>query len=162
MRIFGIDLGEKRIGIAISDPTATLARPLKTIERGKSDARAVALLRATLAELAEGEEIASVVVGLPTRLDGTDNLQTPRVKNMIALLSAQLTVPVVAQDERLSSHEAEARLAVREKDWRKRKAKLDAASAAVILQDYLDARSLSGVRGEGRGQREEGRGETDE
>ena len=151
MRIVGIDLGERRIGIAISDATATLARPLKTIERGKSDASAVALLRATISELADTEDIASVVVGLPTRLDGTDNLQTPRVKKMVALLSAQLTVPVVTQDERLSSHEADERLAVREKDWRKRKAKLDAASAAVILQDYLDARSLSGEREEGKG-----------
>ena len=74
---------------------------------------------------------------------------------MVALLSAQLAIPVVTQDERLSSHEAEERLSVREKDWRKRKAKLDAAAAAVILQDYLDAqpRSGRGVRGEGRGER---------
>ncbi len=155
MRIVGIDLGERRIGIAISDPTATLARPVKMIERGRSDSEAVALLRATIAGLAGAEEIASIVVGLPTRLDGTDNQQTPRVKKMIALLSAQLTVPVVTQDERLSSHEAEERLALREKDWRKRKAKLDAASAAVILQDYLDARSLSGKREEGRGETKE-------
>ena len=144
MRIVGIDLGERRIGIAISDPTATLARPLKTIERGRSDVNAVELLRAAIAALADEEAIASVVVGLPARLDGTDNLQTPRVKKMVALLSAQLGVPVVTQDERLSSREAEERLALREKDWRKRKAKLDAASAAVILQDYLDARPLSG------------------
>lgn len=154
MRVVGIDLGEKRIGIAISDPTATLARPLTTIERGKSDTKAVALLRATIAGLDEAGEIAAVVVGLPTRLDGTDNLQTPRVKKMVALLSAALTVPVRMQDERLSSYEAEERLALREKDWRKRKAKLDAASAAVILQDYLDARSAPSrteMRDEGRG-----------
>jgi putative Holliday junction resolvase len=59
---------------------------------------------------------------------------------MRALLSATLTIPVLTQDERLSSYEAEARLATKEKDWRKRKARLDAAAAAVILQDYLDAR----------------------
>jgi putative Holliday junction resolvase len=158
VRIVGIDLGERRIGIAISDPTATLARPFKTIERGKSDAGAVELLHATIAEIADEDPIASVVVGLPARLDGTDNLQTPRVKKMVALLSARLSVPVVTQDERLSSHEAEERLALREKDWRKRKAKLDAASAAIILQDYLDGRSLAGQRAEGRGQNEEGKG----
>ena len=67
---------------------------------------------------------------------------------MIDLLSTALTVPVVTQDERLSSREAEERLSVREKDWRKRKAKLDAASAAVILQDYLDARRAEGQKGE--------------
>jgi putative holliday junction resolvase len=149
MRMIGIDLGQKRIGIAVSDATATLARPLKTIDRGPSDVDAVALLCAAIAEIAREEEVAGIVVGLPTRLDGSDNEQTPRVKKMVALLSEQLTVPVVTQDERLSSHEADERLSFREKDWRKRKAKLDAAAAAVILQDYLDTRSLSGEREEG-------------
>jgi putative Holliday junction resolvase len=140
MRIVGIDLGERRIGLAVSDASATLARPLKTIERGKSDAAAVALLRSTIAELADEEEVGSVVVGLPKRLDGSPNLQTPRVEKIVAMLTTQLTIPVVVQDERLSSREAEERLALGEKDWRRRKEKLDAAAAAVILQDYLDAR----------------------
>ena len=140
MRIVGIDLGERRIGIAVSDATATLARPLKTIDRGSSDAAAVEHLRATIAALADEEEVGSVVVGLPKHLDGSPNLQTPRVEKIVAMLTSQLTIPVVTQDERLSSHEAEERLKLREKDWRRRKAKLDAASAAVILQDYLDAR----------------------
>jgi putative Holliday junction resolvase len=68
---------------------------------------------------------------------------------MVALLTERLAIPVVTQDERLSSREAEERLAVREKDWKKRKARLDAAAAAVILQDYLDARSLSEQRAAG-------------
>ena len=72
---------------------------------------------------------------------------------MVTLLSARLAVPVFTQDERLSSREAEERLSLREKDWRKRKAKLDAAAAAVILQDYLDARSSS--EGEQRATRRE-------
>jgi len=66
-----------------------------------------------------------------------------RVTALVAQLAARLDVPVFTQDERLSSHEAEQRLSVREKDWRKRKAKLDAAAAAVILQDYLDAHALT-------------------
>ncbi len=138
VRIIGVDLGERRIGIAISDASATLARPLKTIERKPSDADAVELLRATITELSNEERVGCIVVGLPTRLDGSDNLQTPRVKKLITLLSARLPIPIVMQDERLSSHEAEERLSLREKDWRKRKARLDAAAAAVILQDYLD------------------------
>jgi putative holliday junction resolvase len=149
VRVIGIDLGERRIGIAVSDASATLARPLKTIARNPSDAKAVELLRVTIAELSREERIGCIVVGLPTRLDGSDNLQTPRVKKLVTLLSAQLAIPIVMQDERLSSHEAEERLSLQEKDWRKRKAKLDAAAAAVILQDYLDARSLSGKREEG-------------
>jgi putative transcription antitermination factor YqgF len=70
---------------------------------------------------------------------------------VVAQLAARLDVPVFTQDERLSSREAEQRLSVREKDWRKRKAKLDAASAAVILQDYLDSQAMSGKREERRG-----------
>ena len=142
VRVVGIDLGERRIGVAVSDPSGTLARPLKTIERGLSDADAVEQLRATIAELAAEDEVGSVVVGLPSRLDGSPNRQTQRIATMVQLLSAQLSVPVHTYDERLSSREAEERLALREKDWRKRKAKLDAAAAAVILQDYLDARHI--------------------
>ncbi len=162
VRVIGIDLGERRIGIAISDTTATLARPLKTIERGTSDTEAVELLRATVTELAAEEDVGCIVVGLPRRLDGSDNNQTPRVKKVVELLSAQLAIPVVTQDERLSSHEANERLSHREKDWRKRKARLDAAAAAVILQDYLDALSTSGVGGGGYGARGKGGGVTEE
>ena len=136
----------------MSDASGTLARPLKTIERGPSDSEAVERLHTLVAELVAEDGVGSVVVGLPTRLDGSPSPQTVRVKAMVTLLSARLTIPVVTQDERLSSHEAEERLSVREKDWRKRKAKLDAAAAAVILQDYLDARegsrSLSAQRDE--------------
>ena len=152
VRVIGIDLGERRIGVAVSDASGTLARPLKTIERGASDLEAVERLSALVAELAVEDGVGSVVVGMPTRLDGSSSPQTVRIKAMVALLSARLTMPVVTQDERLSSREAEERLAVREKDWRKRKAKLDAAAAAVILQDYLDAlagsRSLSALSGQ--------------
>ena len=148
MRMIGIDLGQRRIGIAVSDATATLARPLRTLDRGASDDRALDLLCTAIDEIAEEEPIGGVVVGMPTRLDGTDNAQTPRVKKMVTLLTERLTVPVVIQDERLSSHEANERLAFKEKDWRKRKARLDAAAAAVILQDDLDAQSRSGMIGE--------------
>jgi len=159
VRVIGIDLGERRIGVAVSDASGTLARPLKTLERGSSDLEAVERLNALVAELAAEDGVGSVVVGVPTRLDGSSSPQTVRAKAMVALLSARLTVPVVTQDERLSSREAEERLSVREKDWRKRKAKLDAAAAAVILQDYLDARararSLSEERAQGKGQSHE-------
>jgi putative Holliday junction resolvase len=149
VRVVGIDLGERRIGVAVSDPSGTLARPLKTIERGGSDAEAVETLSAMIAELAAEDEVGSVVVGLPARLDGTPSPQTLRIGAMVTLLSARLAIPVFTQDERLSSREAEERLALREKDWRKRKAKLDAAAAAVILQDFLDMGKGRGAKGEG-------------
>ena len=82
-----------------------------------------------------------LVVGLPRRLDGTPNEMTGRVELFARELSVLTHLPVMLQDERLSSREAESRLAVREKDWRVRKQQLDAASAAIILQDYLDSTS---------------------
>ena len=142
MRVLGIDLGARRIGLAISDASATLARPLKTIERGSSDESVANALKAALeeieAELGADEAVGCLVVGLPTRLDGSSNDQTAWTRRTVELLSARLGLPIVLQDERLSSHEADQRLAEHEPDWRKRKARLDAAAAAVILQDYLD------------------------
>jgi len=90
----------------------------------------------------EPEGLGGVIVGLPRRLSGEPNEQTPLVEALAARLRNLIAdLPVVLQDERLSSHEAEMRLASREKDWKKRKPLLDAAAAAVILQDYLDTRS---------------------
>ena len=141
MRTVGLDIGLRRIGLAISDATCTLARPLGVLARSGSDADAVRLVANEIARLAAEEDgVASVVVGLPRRLDGTPNDMTPRVLAFAEQLRAASGLPVILQDERLSSHEAETRLAVREKDWRARKKKLDAAAAAIILQDYLDSR----------------------
>jgi putative Holliday junction resolvase len=88
---------------------------------------------------AEEDGVESIVLGLPSRLDGTANDMTPRVRAFADALRAATGLPLALQDERLSSREAESRLALREKSWRARKRKLDAAAAAVILQDYLDA-----------------------
>ena len=88
----------------------------------------------------DDDGLEAVVIGWPRRLDGSPTDQTDARRGVRARLEAQIAVPVVLQDERLSSHEAESRLAARESDWRKRKAKLDAAAAAIILQDYLDGR----------------------
>jgi putative Holliday junction resolvase len=139
VRIVGLDLGERRIGVAISDATRTLARPVGVLSRPRSDADALRMVTDEIARLgAEEDGVASVVLGLPRRLDGTPNDMTPRVQAFAQQLHAASGLPVALQDERLSSREAESRLAMREKNWRARKQKLDAAAAAVILQDYLD------------------------
>ncbi len=139
MRIVGLDVGERRIGIAISDPTCTLARPVGVLRAAALGAGALAVVSAEVRRLAEEEDgVSTIVLGLPRRLDGTPNDMTPRVEGFAAALGARTGLPVVLQDERLSSREAESRLALREKDWRVRKRRLDAAAAAVILQDYLD------------------------
>jgi putative holliday junction resolvase len=142
MRVLGIDFGLRRVGLALSDPTATLASPWRRLDRRGSEADLVRTLAAEIARLAADDDgLEAVVVGWPRRLAGGDNLETPRVEAFARALGAQIAVPVVLQDERLSSREAESRLAVRERDWRRRKEKLDAAAAAVILQDYLDSRA---------------------
>jgi len=138
MRVLGIDLGRRRIGLAISDPTGTLARPLTTLSVTGTAAGVV--LREISRIAGEEDGLDAIVVGLPGHLDGSSSEETARVLKFIDSLRARMSVPVHTQDERLTSREAESRLAVREPDWRKRKKRLDAAAAAIILQDYLDHR----------------------
>jgi len=141
VRVLGIDYGARRIGLALSDATATLASPWRLLQRPPSEADTLRLMIKEIATLAADDDgLGAVVVGWPRKLNGQPTGHTPLVEAFANALRAHVTVPVVLQDERLSSHEAESRLAHREPDWRKRKAKLDAAAAAVILQDYLDAR----------------------
>jgi putative holliday junction resolvase len=145
-----VDIGRRRIGLAVSDASGTLARPFQTLERGPSDRRTLQALAAIATTLAaEDDGLGGVVVGLPVRLDGSPTELTPHVLEMAEALKRRVTVPVHLQDERLSSHEAEARLAVNERDWRARKARLDAAAAAVILQDFLDGQRPADPAGAG-------------
>ena len=101
-------------------------------------------MRILIAEIAalqqDDDGLEAVVVGWPRRLDGSPTDHTSIVETFAQSLRTSIAVPVILQDERLSSTEAESRLARRERDWRKRKQQLDAAAAAIILQDYLDAR----------------------
>lgn len=137
-RVLGVDVGERRVGLAISDASGTLARPLAVVTV-TGIAAAVDRVAAVVADLvAEEDGLGGIVVGLPRRLDGTATDATARVTAFVDALRLRTPVPIDTEDERLSSREAESRLAERERDWRKRKAKLDAAAAAVILQDYLD------------------------
>lgn len=140
MRILGIDVGRRRVGLAISDPSATLARPLTTLQVA-SPADALNRIVAEVTRLAaEDDGLAAVVVGMPARLDGSPTTETAAVATLVAALAQRTDVPVVTEGEQLTSREAESRLAEREPDWRKRKKQLDAVAAAIILQDYLDRR----------------------
>jgi putative Holliday junction resolvase len=143
MRVLGIDYGRKRIGLALSDATGMLARPWKAIAaRPRIQGSAEDIVREIEGLRRDAEPVGAVVIGLPRRLSGEPNEQTALVLDLAAQLRERLgETRVVLQDERLSSREAESVLARREKDWRKRKAALDAAAAAVILQDYLDSRT---------------------
>jgi putative Holliday junction resolvase len=139
-RIVGLDVGERRIGVAISDATGTLARPVTTLRTTGLDGNALDLALAEVGRFAAEEDgVAAIVVGLPRRLDGTANAMTRRLEVFADRLRARSARPVTLQDERLTSVDAESRLATRSKDWRDRKERLDAAAAALILQDYLDS-----------------------
>ena len=139
MRALGIDYGERRIGLALSDATGLLASPWKQIP---NDANAVGAARRLADEVkrlqAEDDGLAAVVIGLPRRLSGEANEQTGRVQAFARVLAEEIALPITLQDERLTSHEADEILAQREPDWRKRKPQVDAMAAAIILQEFLD------------------------
>jgi len=142
VRALGIDYGTRRIGLALSDATGLLARPWKTVTVSGGPERVAAVLAEEAATLiAESDGLSAIALGYPRKLNGLPTEQTAAVEALAAALRSSIDVPIVLQDERLSSREAETNLARREKDWRKRKQLLDAASAAVILQDYLDERA---------------------
>jgi putative Holliday junction resolvase len=143
VRALGVDLGRRRIGLARSDASGILATPWRALAAGASPrdsaGRLAALLEDEAARDASLLEVDRIVVGLPRRLSGEETDQSAEAR-LFAKAIAELTgLAVHLQDERLTSREAESRLAIRERDWRVRKARLDAAAAAIILQDYLDA-----------------------
>ena len=139
MRALGIDYGERRIGLALSDPTGLLASPWKKIDNDANVGAAAQRLALEIdALVSETDGLGAIVIGLPRRLSGEDNAQTGRVRTLARLLGDKIAIPITFQDERLTSREADERLAARERDWRKRKQRLDAMAAALILQDYLD------------------------
>lgn len=134
MRYLGLDVGDVRIGVALSDETATLASGILTLRRA-GRRRDVAAVAALVREHGAG----GVVVGLPWRLDGTLGSQGEKVAAFVRSLRRALGVPVVTWDERLTSVAADERLAEAGVRRRDRKARIDRAAAVLILQEYLDA-----------------------
>lgn len=138
-RFLSIDHGSKRIGLAVSDPGATLALPLTTIEASGDLSDQVA----AVLSWAEEYEIDAFVVGLPLNMDDTEGNQAKAVRRFGAELQRISGKPVHYWDERLSSHAAEEMLRPAELTRKKRKARLDRVAALVILQEFLDSRSSS-------------------
>ena len=138
MRSLALDVGDRRIGVALSDPTGLIATPLTTINR-RSEAEDVDAVLALVSEHDAGE----IVVGMPLLLSGRAGTQTQLVSRFARTLARLATVPVETIDERYSTVEAERRL--REAGVRpsRDRARVDAAAAAVILQAHLDTRRAS-------------------
>ncbi len=136
MRILGIDFGERRIGLALSDPSGTLASPLPTLKRRAGKRPPLA----ALAEIAKEHEVEALVLGLPLTLEGEDSAWTRTVREVGAALAERTGLPVHFVDERLTSVRAER--AVRNlglpKKKREEKERVDAAAAILILQTWLD------------------------
>jgi putative Holliday junction resolvase len=130
-----LDVGERRTGVALSDPTRYLASPLTVLRCPSREGEMKAV-----AELTRKHTVDRVIVGYPRSLNGTVGPQAERVDRYVEELRAHLKVPVVTWDERLSTAQAE-RL-VHESGRRVRRDTIDAAAAAVILQSYLDAEAL--------------------
>ena len=138
MHVLGLDPGERRVGIAISDSTGTLARPLQTLVRGSRDEDFAAI-----AGLVAEHDVGLVVVGHPLSLDGTEGPQARRVARYADALAANLAVQVVLWDERYTTVEAHEILRQRRGKGGRRRTRaadqVDAIAAAVILQSYLDS-----------------------
>ncbi len=133
MRLMGLDVGKRRIGIAVSDILGITVRPHSTLERAK-------LAPDQIAKIAGELEVEKIIVGLPLHLDGTEGAQAEDVRHFVTKLTKVISLPVEFKDERLSTVEAEYRLSDRRVDWRKRKGRIDAVAAAIILEDYLKER----------------------
>jgi putative Holliday junction resolvase len=141
MRALALDVGERRVGIAISDPTGAVARPLQALERGSHEEDF-----ATIAALVAEHDVDLVVVGMPFSLDGTEGPQARSIADYAEGLADYLPTQVVLWDERFTTAEAEEILRQNRSEKKRRRARtsgeLDTIAAAVILQSYLDSRYL--------------------
>ena len=134
MVVIGLDVGERRIGVAVSDPLGKTAQPLETISR---DDRAVD----RLAEIARGTGAERLVVGLPLLMDGSEGAQARLVREFAEGLAAALGLPLEYIDERLTTREAEAVLVLGGVKRKKKREASDRLAAALILRTYIDGRS---------------------
>jgi putative Holliday junction resolvase len=139
MRVMALDVGHKRIGVALSDPGQVLASSLQVIERKgqRQDLAAVV-------QLVREHGVGRIIVGYPRSLDGTVGQQAKVVERYVAVLEKKLEdslldVPVILWDERFSTAAADRLMAEAGRKGRERRKRIDAVAAAVILQDYLDA-----------------------
>ena len=134
-RILAIDPGTRRIGVALSDPTATIATPLETITAA-GERRAAE----QVAQLCRRHKVALVVVGWPRNMDGSRGPSARQAEALAERLRAAVSVPVELWDERLSTAAAERTLIETDVRRDERRRSRDRVAAAVILQGYLDAR----------------------
>jgi len=138
MRILAIDYGTARIGLALSDPTGTLARPLPYLP-----ARADAKMAREIAALAAKESVVRILLGLPRQMNGELGEAAEKVKAFAATLGQATAIPLRLVDERLSTIQASRQLHDAGRNTRKQRERIDSEAAAVFLQSYLDTEGTS-------------------
>lgn len=141
-RVLALDVGDARIGLAISDPTGVLASPLDAYHRRDPHADAQAI-----AEVGRREGAVRILAGVPLSLDGRRGPQARKVLAFVRLLKATSELPVILWDERFSTVEASQRIRNAGGAPSRDRARLDSASAAVILQAYLDREAFRSREG---------------
>ena len=136
MRILALDVGDVRIGVAVSDPSGIIAQGLESITRinSKKDIKAVN-------DLANQHEAGKIVVGLPKMMDGGIGIQAQKVMAFVESLKREIEIPIVLWDERLTTVSANRVLIEADMSRRKRKKVVDKMAAALILQGYLDSQA---------------------
>lgn len=144
MKALGIDFGERRIGLAISDPAGRMALPLTAVER-PDDKTAVA----RIADVAASEGVEVLVVGEPRNLDGSRGPAAERAARFGRKVAAASGLPLELIDEALTSVEAEERLRAAGVDPRRQPGRIDAVAAQILLQDALDRRQARSTGGGG-------------
>lgn len=140
MRILGLDIGHRRIGVALSDPTGTIAQALEVVPN-----RGFRQVAARIRQLVAEHQIDRIVVGLPLRLDGREGEEARSARAFAAKLQSAVAVAVDLADERLSTAEAERTMLEADASRQTRRRQRDAVAAALILQTHLDR-----IRNEGR------------
>lgn len=129
-RTLALDVGDRRIGIALSDPQGILASPITIIERTREGAAEKAIL-----DIVEKQVVGKIIVGLPVSMDGTIGPQAEKVKSFAEALRLKTGIAIEYRDERLSTVSA---IRLKPSKSKNKKPHLDAMAAAVILQSYLD------------------------
>ena len=135
MRVLAIDHGTKRMGIALSDETATIAQPLEFIP-----AEPFNDFLTRLKELIREKQVEQILIGMPRNMDGSYGPAALKVQEFVAVLKETIAIPIKTWDERLTSAQANRMLIQAEVRRDKRKQRVDAAAAAILLQSYLDSR----------------------
>ena len=136
MRMMGLDYGSTTVGVAMSDALGYTSQPKETIVREKENHLRRTL--AKIAELAEENEIGLIVLGRPVRMDGTDGTRVARTEEFREALEKRVSVPIVWQDERLTTVEADEILEEMRIPRSERKKYIDSIAASIILRDYMN------------------------